>query len=203
MREFGLFSTTFRRVDGMEIIAPNSLLASAKLVHNLRRSSSMWESTTLMVAYDTPLELIEQLRIRLQAYVSANNREWSNVSVNIDKMEYQNAIHLIIAMEHRPNWQDWGGRWVRRTAFMRNLKQILEDLDLRYTEPIQPVILPRGVAPFSSAAYLDAPPSPRSPGSPGRSRRGTRDTLGNAGYLEVDALARSPSRSIRPGGDKF
>jgi len=41
VREFGLFSTTFRRVDGQEIIAPNALLASAKLVHNLRRSKSM------------------------------------------------------------------------------------------------------------------------------------------------------------------
>ncbi len=41
VREFGLFSTTFRRVDGQEIIAPNSLLASSKIVHNLRRSNSM------------------------------------------------------------------------------------------------------------------------------------------------------------------
>jgi small-conductance mechanosensitive channel len=41
VREFGLFSTTFRRVDGQEIIAPNALLASTKLVHNLRRSKSM------------------------------------------------------------------------------------------------------------------------------------------------------------------
>lgn len=41
VKEFGLFSTTFRRVDGQEIIAPNALLSSAKLVHNLRRSSSM------------------------------------------------------------------------------------------------------------------------------------------------------------------
>jgi len=41
VREFGLFSTTFRRVDGQEIIAPNSVLASTKLVHNLRRSKSM------------------------------------------------------------------------------------------------------------------------------------------------------------------
>lgn len=41
VREFGLFSTTFRRVDGQEIIAPNALLASTKLVHNLRRSNSM------------------------------------------------------------------------------------------------------------------------------------------------------------------
>ncbi|KAI8996381.1 Mechanosensitive ion channel-domain-containing protein [Trametes punicea] len=214
VREFGLFSTTFRRVDGMEIIAPNSLLASAKLVHNLRRSSSMWESTTLVVAYDTPLESLEQLRQRLQAYMNEHSREWSGVLVNIDKMEYQNAIHLVIAMEHRPNWQDWGGRWVRRTAFMRYLKQVLEELDLRYTEPIQPVILPRGVS-FGGGGggggggipQLQSPRfgplSPRSPRSPGRSRQGTRDTLGNAGYLDVDMIARSPSRSLRPGGDRF
>ncbi|KAI0763775.1 Mechanosensitive ion channel-domain-containing protein [Trametes elegans] len=204
VREFGLFSTTFRRVDGMEIIAPNSLLASAKLVHNLRRSNSMWESTTLMVAYDTPLDVIEQLRIRLQAYVAANNREFSSVLVNIDKMEYQNAIHLTVAMEHRPNWQDWGGRWVRRTAFMRNLKAVLEELDVRYLEPIQPVLLPRAVAQLQHTPSLDAPPSPRSPRARAAGRRGsTRSDLGNAGFLEVDATARSPARGLRPGGDRF
>ena len=41
VKEFGLFSTTFRRVDGQEVIAPNTLLANTKLVHNLRRSKSM------------------------------------------------------------------------------------------------------------------------------------------------------------------
>ncbi|KAG2349047.1 hypothetical protein BDR05DRAFT_1028210 [Suillus weaverae] len=101
VKEFGLFSTTFRRVDGQEIIAPNSLLSSTKLVHNLRRSNSMWESTTLMIAYNTPLELVEQLKARIQAYITANNREWSGSAVNIDKMEFQNAIHLTVAVERR------------------------------------------------------------------------------------------------------
>ncbi|TBU30708.1 Mechanosensitive ion channel-domain-containing protein [Dichomitus squalens] len=202
VREFGLFSTTFRRVDGMEIIAPNSLLASSKLVHNLRRSNSMWESTTLTVAYDTPLEQLEQLRIRLQGYVATNNREWSNVTVNIDKMDNQNAISLIVAMEHRPNWQDWGGRWVRRTAFMRHLKAILEDLDLKYTKPIQPVLMPRAPGGMGSSPYLDFPPSPRS-GSRRAPGAESRETLGNAGYLDPDPLGRSPSRSLRPGGDRF
>ncbi|KAJ6581336.1 Mechanosensitive ion channel-domain-containing protein [Mycena capillaripes] len=150
VREFGLFATTFRRVDGQEVIAPNSLLASSKLVHNLRRSHSMWETTNLMVSYNTPLEVLEELRVRINAYVSANSREWSNCALNIDKMEYQNAIHLIVAMEHRANWQDWGGRWGRRTAFMRNLKTILEDLDLRYTLPVQPVLLPQGLPPAAA-----------------------------------------------------
>ncbi|KAF8556998.1 hypothetical protein OG21DRAFT_428682 [Imleria badia] len=144
VKEFGLFSTIFRRVDGQEIIVPNSLLSSTKLVHNMRRSTSMWESTTIMISYNTSLEIVEQLKQHIQAYVVANNREWSGCGVNIDKMEYQNAIHLTISIEHRSNWQDWGGRWARRNAFMRHLKTVLEELDLRYTLPIQPVLLPNG-----------------------------------------------------------
>jgi small-conductance mechanosensitive channel len=41
VKEFGLFSVTFRRVDGQEVIIPTSLLSSSKLIHNLRRSGSM------------------------------------------------------------------------------------------------------------------------------------------------------------------
>jgi len=147
VKEFGLFSTTFRRVDGQEVIAPNALLASTKLVHNLRRSKSMWETTTLTVAYDTSMEVIESLKNKINTYVSTNSREWSGFTLNIDKMEYQNAISLVVAMEHRPNWQDWGGRWTRRTAFMRHLKTVLEELDMRYTMPVQPVLLPASYRP--------------------------------------------------------
>ncbi|KAF8216284.1 Mechanosensitive ion channel-domain-containing protein [Mycena galopus ATCC 62051] len=152
VREFGLFATTFRRVDGQEIIAPNSLLASSKLVHNLRRSHSMWETTNLTVSYNTPLEVLEELRVRISAYVAANNREWSNSSLNIDKMDYQNAIYLIVGVEHRANWQDWGGRWARRNMFMRHLKTVLEELDLRYTLPVQPIMFPQGLPPTGGRA---------------------------------------------------
>lgn len=117
VKEFGLFSTIFRRVDGQEIIVPNSLLSSTKLVHNMRRSTSMyvdvsnlykrpliigrWESTTITISYNTSLEIVEQLKQRIQAYVVANGREWSGCGVNIDKMEYQNAIHLTISIERK------------------------------------------------------------------------------------------------------
>lgn len=50
--EFGLFSTTFKRVDGQTVVAPNSLLASSKLVHNLRRSSSMYVLTVFVHLLD-------------------------------------------------------------------------------------------------------------------------------------------------------
>jgi hypothetical protein len=60
---------------------------------------SRWETTNLMVGYDTPLGQIETLRQRLKSYVANNNREWSNADIHIDKMPYQNEIHLIVAME--------------------------------------------------------------------------------------------------------
>ncbi|CAE6403951.1 unnamed protein product [Rhizoctonia solani] len=168
VKEFGLFATTFRRVDGQEIIAPNSLLASVKLIHNVRRSGSMWETTDLQVSYDTPLEVLEKLRQRLKQYVAANSREWGGgCEINIDKMEYQNAIHLIVAMEHRGNWQDWGGRWNRRNAFMKNLKTELETLEIQYSLPLQPVT-------FHSHSH----PPPW--------YRGGNENLGNAGYMRSD-----------------
>ncbi|KAH0839914.1 Mechanosensitive ion channel-domain-containing protein [Lanmaoa asiatica] len=157
VKEFGLFSTIFRRVDGQEIIVPNSLLSSTKLVHNMRRSTSMWESTTITISYNTSLEIVEQLKLRIQAYVVTNSREWSGCGVNIDKMEFQNAIYLTISIErkYRSNWQDWGGRWARRNAFMRHLKTVLEELDLRYTLPIQPVLLPSGTEPLTRGHSRD------------------------------------------------
>ncbi|KAK0204568.1 Mechanosensitive ion channel-domain-containing protein [Desarmillaria ectypa] len=185
VREFGLFSTMFRRVDGQEIIAPNSLLASAKLIHNLRRSSSMWETTNIQLAYNTPLPVIEEIRTRIKAFVTENNREWSGMDLNIDKMEYQNAIHLIVAMEHRPNWQDWGARWVRRTKFMRNLKTILEDLDVRWTMPVQPVLLPRDGQQHLHSLQRQS------------SYMASRDILGNAGSFRGSQHLSAPSPGFR------
>ncbi|KIJ55555.1 hypothetical protein M422DRAFT_57924 [Sphaerobolus stellatus SS14] len=176
VKEFGLFSTTFRRVDGQEIVAPNSLLAGTKLIHNFRRSTSTWEVVSLQIAFNTSLEIVEQIKTRLKTYVTENSREWSDISVNIDKVEYQSAIYLNIGMQHKANWQDWGGRWSRRTAFMRHLKTLLEELEVGYTKPIQPVILhPSTLRSFNMSPSM----SLRRRG--GESRESGKDDLGNAG----------------------
>jgi hypothetical protein len=146
------------------------------------------------------MELIETLRQRLQLYVQQNNRDWSNVAVNIDSMQYQNCITLIIAMEHRPNWQDWGGRWGRRTPFMKHLKQLVEELDLRYTLPVQPILLPRN-APWANNGFgtnsLLSPPQ-------GRGYQMSREESGNAGYYPADQVGRAPpGMSISSDPNRF
>ncbi|TFK25518.1 hypothetical protein FA15DRAFT_686963 [Coprinopsis marcescibilis] len=190
VKEFGLFATTFRRVDGQEIIAPNSLLANEKLILNLRRSKSMWETTNLMVSYSTPIETIEQLRVKIGTYIDSNSREWSGFALNIDKMEYQNAIHLIVAIEHRANWQDWGARWTRRNAFMRYLKTVLEELHIHYTMPVQPVLLP---------SYNRQPPTSMSPPP---APHPTPD-LGNAGVFQSTGFGRVGAPSFSTGVPSF
>lgn len=162
----------------------------------------------MTISYNTRLEIIEQLKSRLQQYIDDNNREWIAFNLNIDKMEFQNAIWLVIAIQRmfdiyfhldafkhtlldRPNWQDWGGRWSRRTAFMRHLKIVLEELDVKYTMPIQPIILPKK-PPFS--------PSPRLQQMGGIER----EMLGNAGWFQGSTrLTQAPSRGLRPGDSSF
>lgn len=52
-----------------------------------------------MVSYNTPMDVIEQLRSKIDSYITTNNRDWSGFALNIDKMEFQNALHLIVAIE--------------------------------------------------------------------------------------------------------
>ncbi|KAI7955560.1 hypothetical protein MJO29_006959 [Puccinia striiformis f. sp. tritici] len=140
--EFGLFSTTFQRVDGQVVVAPNSLLISKKHIINIRRSGAMWETTQVMVGFDTPLEILHEFRARLRQYVTDNPREWKGgLDVNIEFINNQNLIQLIIAMEHKSNWQDWDARWDRRTLLMKEMKRIMDSLDIAYKLPTQPISL--------------------------------------------------------------
>ncbi len=124
----------------------------------------------------------------------------------------------------RPNWQDWGGRWARRTAFMRNLKTVLEELDLRYSMPVQPVILPppppqyqamypRGAG-FRSTSFETSPYGGATYGgsaAPSSLNLGGREDLGNAGTFTPGGAAgaaagqtlRAPGPVLREGPGFF
>ena len=97
-------------------------------------------------------------------------------------MEYQNTVHssCVAMSEHRPNWQDWGGRWGFRIAFMCDFKTVLEDLATR--------------SPSSHSSYL-ARRRPRR-----RNTNESDETLGNAGFFEATELGRDPSRGFPRAG---
>lgn len=100
----------------------------------------MWETTNVMVSFNTALEVLHEFRARLRQYVLDYPRDWKGgLDVNIDFMKNQNMIQLVVAMEHKSNWQDWGGRWDRRTRLMKEMKKIMDALNMTYKLPTQPV----------------------------------------------------------------
>jgi len=195
-------STVFERVDGQYMIIPNSVLSTSKHILNVRRSGSMWETTNIQVGIETSLEVMTELRTRMRAWVNENSRDWAGgMDMNINKISNQNYIEIIVAFAHKSNWQDWGGRWSRRTKLMRQMKTVLDDLDVSYKMPLQPVQLQvrGGPSPFGV-----------------RNRRGSNDTAGtndngfklnlDPRFLTPDALgngARSGMNMYQPQTDSY
>ena len=193
VKDFGLISTTFRTTTNEEIVAPNALLASSKYIHNARRSNAMWETTTVMCSFETALATIDEFRKRMRQYVKENDREWGGgLEVNFEDVDQMNCINLVIAMEHKGNWQDWGARWARRTKLMREVKTIAEDLGMEYNLPPQPITFqPRsGAAPFTPGRFTNL-----QRGATQVRRGGTLHRGGNEGVH----LGPSSAASGRPG----
>ena len=94
---------------------------------------------------------------------------------------YERALLL-----DRRNWQDWGGRWGRRNAFMKWFKGVLEELDIKYTAPVQPILLPKG------NPFLDSGPQGARPSD----FRGFSSDSASGMFLGAD-LARSPPKTMR------
>lgn len=161
VESFGLISTVFRTVTNENIVAPNAMLSTSKMIFNCRRSGNQWEVTNIQVGYDTTLlETIDDLRARLRAWVKSKDREWGGgLEINLNAIDTQeNSVELTIAMEHRGNWQKWGDRWSRRTQLMRQVKVICDELGIKYQLPVQPVTFqPRHGPP------AHAPQGPRVP----------------------------------------
>lgn len=158
---------------------------------------------------DTSLDALSELRSRMRAWVNENPREWAGgMDMNINKMTNQvrspthsltlsadnpcyirqNSLEIIVAFAHKQNWQDWGGRWNRRTKLMRQMKLVLDDLGVTYKLPLQPVQLQvrGGPSPFGT-----------------KQRRGSNDTAGTAdnGFkMSIDPRFLSPEALGNAGG---
>lgn len=104
---------------------------------------------TAQAAYTGLCRRKQPRMVRLQCQYrqdGVSKRHSSPYSYRTQVYRRVNALRsvLISLVVDRSNWQDWGGRWARRNEFMHHLKNVLEELDVRYMLPIQPVLLPSG-----------------------------------------------------------
>ena len=167
------------------------------------------------ISFDTPLEVMSDLRQRMRDYVNENNREWGGgLDMNINQIQNQNMIEIgmssqdwqcmqhpltasvicpsVVAMQHKGNWQDWGGRWNRRTKLMRHMKTVLDDLGVSYKLPLQPVQL-----------HVRSGAPPTSFGSGGRRGSNSSGNGNNNGGLRTNVDPRFLSADALGNGAKI
>lgn len=147
VKRMGLLVTVFLRWDGTEWFAPNSLLGQ-KFIINLRRSSNQFENATVQFGWDTPLEKLDELEEKMNLWLQTDEqrRFEPGTACVIQSLVNQQYMEVTIGMTHRENWQDWGGRWNRRTAFHAALNHYTRELGITFYNSEQPVELTNAAA---------------------------------------------------------
>lgn len=141
VRKMSLLSSEFILWDNTQIFISNSLL-SQMFITNLRRSGFQWESVTMQVAFDSPLESLDAVQADLIHWLQTEPERMFEPSTAIvpQTIDFQRSITVTIGMTHRDNWQDWGGRWVRRNAFFAAVCYYMKKHGIKYLNSNQPII---------------------------------------------------------------
>ncbi|KAH8552566.1 Mechanosensitive ion channel-domain-containing protein, partial [Umbelopsis sp. PMI_123] len=138
--EIDLLTTTFKKWDGTTLYAHHTVIAP-QYICNLRRSGPMAEVIEFNIHFSTPAEKIYRLRESMLAWYNEKPRSFTHntMCMNIMSLENMNKFTCIFYIEHCASWQDMGFRWSNRNAFMMQLKATLEDLQIGYSLPTQPI----------------------------------------------------------------
>ncbi|KIM45923.1 hypothetical protein M413DRAFT_23733 [Hebeloma cylindrosporum] len=141
VKKVGLFATVFSRSDGTESYYFNSQLFN-KFILNMRRSGKTFENLTMQVVWTTPLTKLDALEKCLNDWLSTEENRWYEPSTNIvlQNISFQRYLELTIGIGHNGNWQDWGLRNARKTAFHAAVQYYCRQLDIKGYEAPLPIV---------------------------------------------------------------
>ncbi|PFH52860.1 hypothetical protein AMATHDRAFT_139083 [Amanita thiersii Skay4041] len=141
VKKMGLFATVFARADGTETYYFNSQLFN-KFITNVRRSGNTFENLTMQVTWRTPLEKLDELERRLNRWLSTEENRWfePSTSIMIQHIMYQRYMEITISIGHNGNWQDWGLRLTRKTAFHAAVQYYCRQLGIVGYEAPLPIV---------------------------------------------------------------
>lgn len=156
VEEMDILKTSFLRYDNEMVYYPNSVLAS-KVISNYNRSpEKMGDNVTFDIDVSTPCEVIQALRDRIKEHILKAPVHWHpDHSVQIKEIENMNKMKMVLFVNHKINFQEYLEKMNRRTTLMLALKQIFEDLNIKYHLLPQQVQLTHYNA---SSSILPAPP---------------------------------------------
>ncbi|KAI0314202.1 Mechanosensitive ion channel-domain-containing protein [Amylostereum chailletii] len=166
VKKMGLFATIFTRADGTETYYFNSQLFN-KFITNCRRSDKTFENLTMQMEWHTPLEKIDALEHAMNDWLAKEENRWFQpaTSITLQNIQYQRYLEVTVGIGHNGNWQDWGLRLTRKTAFHAAVNHFCQQLGIRayksalpiiYTDPNSSLYNPLSPMP----SHLEVPASP-------------------------------------------
>ncbi|OLL24586.1 putative MscS family protein [Neolecta irregularis DAH-3] len=131
VQEINLLYTIFKRTDNGKITQiPNNILNS-QWIENIRRSSSMTESISLNVNFNTSFEDIERLKAEMLAFVKGNSRDFkTDFDITVSEIPALDTMAISVSIQHKSNWQNDSLKSQRRNKFMCALVCALKEVGI-------------------------------------------------------------------------
>ncbi|KMZ62548.1 Mechanosensitive ion channel family protein [Zostera marina] len=133
VEEMNILNTVFLRYDNEKIYYPNAVL-STKPISNFFRSPDMYDNIDFSVGFSTTVETIGVLKSRIKTYIESKPMYWYPThNIVINTIHDVNKINMSLYFRHTITYQDIVARIMRKTELIIELKNIFEDLDIRYS----------------------------------------------------------------------
>jgi small-conductance mechanosensitive channel len=133
--KFQIMVTVLKRVDGVTIFSPNSVL-STKSIQNIRRSGPQSENILVPVAFDTPTEKIKLLEDKLNQFLVRESRDFMpKVTIGWRDIVSKSTLLLSVTLDYKSNWQDGPLKTARRNKFLQHLRACLAECEIDIAEP--------------------------------------------------------------------
>ncbi|KAL4589447.1 hypothetical protein LXL04_002354 [Taraxacum kok-saghyz] len=132
VEEVYILTTVFLRYDNEKIFYPNSILAT-KAISNFNRSPEMSDSVEFDVDVSTSVENILALKAKIKTYIDSKPRLWRPThSVRVREIEDVNKMKMSLYVTHTINFQNYEEKSDRRSNLVLELKNIFEQLGIKY-----------------------------------------------------------------------
>jgi len=143
----------------------------------------------MQVAWTTPLDKLDALEKCLNNWLSTEQNRWfePSTSITLQHIAFQRYMELTIGIGHNGNWQDWGLRATRKTAFHAAAQYYCRQLGIIGYEAPLPVVYAdsdtKTYKPTTSPDIDDLSPSSNPTSSRTRQRGMAQDTAPVLGFL--------------------
>ncbi|KAK9060831.1 hypothetical protein SSX86_021537 [Deinandra increscens subsp. villosa] len=155
VEEVNILTTVFLRYDNEKIYYPNSILAT-KAISNFNRSPEMSDSVEFDLDVSTSVENILALKAKIKTrYIDSKPQLWRpKHSVRVREIEDVNKMKMCLYVTHTINFQNYEEKSDRRSNLVLELKNMFEELGIKYHLLPQEVVIRYASPPTTTATRL-------------------------------------------------